>query len=144
MKGGHDLNPIWLVEDSENDIELTLAALEECQLADRVVTMRDGSDALDRIETLNSTADNLSPSVVLMDIKMPKVSGIEVLHRIKSDPDLKHIPVVMLSSSAQDSDVTECYEVGANAYIVKPLESEDFFRALRVAGEFWAVVNHKR
>lgn len=138
-----ELKPIWLVEDSANDVELTLAALENVHLANCVIVMRDGSEVLERLQSLNPTRDELHPVVVLLDIKMPKVSGIEVLRKIKADPRLKHLPVVMLTSSGEGPDITECYELGANAYVVKPVESSAFFDAVKTAGEFWAVVNEQ-
>jgi len=133
------LRPIWLVEDSIEDVELTLAALETVHLANRVVVMRDGSEALERLES-HIDAESL-PAVILLDIKMPKASGIEVLCRIKRDPALKNLPVVMLTSSRQSPDVAECYKLGANAYVVKPVDSNSFFDAVTSAGNFWAVVN---
>ncbi len=137
------LKPIWLVEDSANDIELTLAALDNVHLANCVIVMRDGSEALQRIQDLTQTGTELHPVVVLLDIKMPKVSGIDVLRQIKADPRLKHLPVVMLTSSREGPDIAECYELGANAYVVKPVESVAFFEAVKTAGEFWAVVNEQ-
>jgi CheY-like chemotaxis protein len=135
------LRPIWLVEDSDEDVELTLAALQEIHLANRVVVMRDGSEVLDRLQI--PIEAGCQPAVILLDIKMPKVSGIEVLRHIKGDPDLKHLPVVMLTSSRQGPDVTECYNLGANAYVVKPVDFTGFFDAVRTAGKFWAVVNER-
>lgn len=135
------LRPIWLVEDSDEDVELTLAALAEIHLANRVVVMRDGSEVLDRFQI--PMAVDCQPALILLDIKMPKVNGIEVLSRIKGDPDLKHLPVVMLTSSRQGPDVTKCYNQGANAYVVKPVDAVGFFDAVRTAGKFWAVVNEQ-
>ena len=137
----NSLKPIWLVEDSADDIELTLAALESIHLANRVIVMRDGSEAIDRIEAC-AGADSL-PAVILLDIKMPKLSGIEVLRAIKSDLNLKNLPVVMLTSSRQGPDLAECYALGANAYVVKPVESTAFFEAVTTVGKFWAVVNER-
>jgi CheY-like chemotaxis protein len=134
-----DLKPIWLVEDSANDIELTLSALQESNLANNVVVLRDGSEALKRLSELRP--GGAAPAVILLDIKMPKVSGIDVLRRIKSDPSLKYLPVVMLTSSKEGPDVKECYELGANAYVVKPVGFGDFFDALKTLGKFWAVLN---
>jgi len=134
-----DLKPIWLVEDSANDIELTLAALQQSNLANNVVVLRDGSEALERLRELRP--GGAVPAVVLLDIKMPKVSGIDVLRRIKTDPSLKNLPVVMLTSSKEEPDVRECYELGANAYVVKPVAFGDFFDALKTLGKFWAVLN---
>ena len=136
----NSLNPIWLVEDSAKDIELTLAALEESNLANRVMVLRDGSEALERLRTLNTLGREARPVAILLDIKMPKVSGLEVLREIKSDAHLKNLPVVMLTSSRQGPDITQCYELGANAYVVKPVGFVEFFEAVKALGKFWAVV----
>jgi CheY-like chemotaxis protein len=136
-----NLKPIWLVEDSANDIEFTLAAFEEGHLANKVVVLRDGSEALARLAELRDPSS--MPAVVLLDIKMPKVSGVEVLRKIKGDPNLKSLPVVMLTSSREGPDITECYELGANGYVVKPVEFGDFFDALKTLGKFWAVLNER-
>jgi CheY-like chemotaxis protein len=135
------LKHIWLVEDSADDIELTLAALEDIHLANRVIVMRDGSEVIDRLLTCSKTGS--LPSVILLDIKMPKVSGIEVLRRVKGDPHLKRLPVVMLTSSRQSPDIAQCYALGANAYVVKPVESAAFFEAVKTAGRFWAIMNER-
>lgn len=135
------LKPIWLVEDSADDIELTLAALEGIHLANRVIVMRDGSEVIDRLSA-QTGADTL-PAVILLDIKMPKVSGIDVLRHIKGTPLLKNLPVVMLTSSRQGPDLAECYLLGANAYVVKPVESTAFIEAVTAVGKFWAVVNER-
>lgn len=135
------LKPILLVEDSAKDIELTLAALEDSHLANRIVVLRDGSEALAYLSVHNNAADESFPAVLLLDIKMPKVSGIEVLRAIKSNPTLKHVPVVMLTSSRDGPDLNECYELGANGYVVKPVEFSEFFEAVKALGKYWAVVN---
>jgi CheY-like chemotaxis protein len=135
------LRPIWLVEDSIEDVELTLAALDTIHLANRVVVMRDGSEALERLD--GAMEPDSQPAVIMLDINMPKVSGMEVLCRIKGDPDLKSLPVVMLTSSRQSPDVAECYRLGANAYLVKPVDSVSFFEVVKMAGRFWAVVNER-
>jgi CheY-like chemotaxis protein len=136
-----DLKPIWLVEDSANDVELTLSAFQGSNLANNIVVLRDGNDALERLSQLRP--GEAFPSAIFLDIKMPKVSGIEVLRKIKSDPNLKCLPVVMLTSSKEGPDVRECYELGANAYVVKPVEFGDFFEALKTLGKFWAVLNER-
>jgi CheY-like chemotaxis protein len=138
-----NLKPIWLVEDSANDIELTLAALEDNHLANRVIVMRDGSEALEHLRDLGQLGADSFPAVILLDIKMPKVSGIDVLRIIKADPCLKSLPVVMLTSSREGPDMTACYELGANAYVVKPVEFGAFFEALKTLGKFWAVLNER-
>ena len=136
----NSLNPIWLVEDSADDIELTLAALESIHLANHVVVMHDGSEVIDRLKA--DGIDSL-PAVILLDIKMPKVSGIEVLRALKNDLRLKNLPVVMLTSSRQGPDLAECYALGVNAYVVKPVESTAFIEAVTTVGKFWAVVNER-
>jgi CheY-like chemotaxis protein len=135
------LKPIWLVEDSADDIELTLAALESIHLANRVIVMRDGSEAIDRLRDLDG--NDALPGVILLDIKMPKVSGIDVLRHIKGDLRLRGLPVVMLTSSRQGPDLAECYALGANASVVKPVESTAFIEAVTTVGKFWAVVNER-
>ncbi len=139
----NDLRPILIAEDSENDIELILGALDGNNLANRVVVVRNGAEALDYLYRRGSYASSGSraPVVVLLDIKMPKVSGIETLRLMKADPVLSKIPVVMLTSSREGPDMQECYRLGANAYVVKPLVFQDFFEAIRVLGQFWAIVN---
>jgi CheY-like chemotaxis protein len=135
------LKPIWLVEDSADDIELTLAALSSINLANRVVVMHDGSEVIDRVQAGDGL--DLLPVVILLDIKMPKVSGIEVLRYLKGDPALRQLPVVILTSSRQGPDLAECYRLGANGYVVKPVQSAAFFEAIRATGKFWAVVNER-
>jgi len=137
----NSLKPIWLVEDSADDIELTLAALESIHLANHVVVMRDGSEVIERLK--NNVGTESLPAVILLDIKMPKVSGIEVLGVIKNDLKLNDLPVVMLTSSRQGPDLAECYALGVNAYVVKPVESSAFFEAVTTVGKFWAVVNER-
>jgi CheY-like chemotaxis protein len=138
-----DLKPILLVEDSVNDIELTLAALEENHLANEVVVVRDGAEALDylyRRGVFRLRADG-NPAVVLLDLKLPKVDGLEVLKTIKEDPDMKCVPVVMLTSSREEQDLARSYHLGVNAYVVKPVDFTDFLKSIRELGLFWAVVN---
>jgi CheY-like chemotaxis protein len=137
------LKRILLVEDSLNDIDLTLAALEEHNLANEVVVARDGAEALDYLHRRGQHADRDTgqPVVILLDIKMPKVNGIEVLRQMKSDPTLKHLPVVMLTSSKEEPDLAACYELGANAYVVKPVDFQQFVSAVKQVGVFWAVLN---
>lgn len=137
----NQVRPILLVEDSAKDIELTLAALEEGKLANRVIVLRNGSEALEYLRGNAETDLDAFPVVVLLDIKMPKVSGIEVLRALKSDPRLKRLPAVMLTSSKEGPDMAECYELGANGYVVKPVDFSEFFEAVKAVGKFWAVVN---
>jgi CheY-like chemotaxis protein len=135
------LKPILLVEDSSDDIELTLSALDESHLANRVIVLRDGNAALEYLQHQCATDPESLPVVVLLDIKMPKVSGIEVLRAINRDPELKKVPVVMLTSSREGPDIEECYELGVNSYVVKPVEFNEFFEAVKELGKFWAISN---
>jgi CheY-like chemotaxis protein len=137
------LRRILLVEDSLKDIDLTLAALEEHNLANKVDVARDGAEALDYLHRRGRFAgrDNNLPVVVFLDIKMPKLNGIEVLQKMKSDPALKQLPVVMLTSSKEEPDLATCYELGANAYVVKPVDFQQFVNAVKQVGIFWAVLN---
>ena len=137
------LKNILLVEDDPRDVELTLAALEEHRLANKVVVVRDGEQALDylyhRGEFKKRAGGN--PILVLLDLKMPKVNGLEVLTIIKDDEQLKTIPVVVLSSSRETPDVAGCYQHGVNAYVVKPVDFAEFMKAVKQLGIFWAAVN---
>ena len=137
------LKPILLVEDNPNDLELTLIALERSQLANEVVVVRDGADALDYLHARGqyATRDQGNPAVVLLDLKLPKVDGMEVLADIRSNPALKSIPVVMLTSSKEEQDLIRSYELGVNAYVVKPVDFKEFVRAIADLGIFWAVLN---
>ena len=137
------LRRIMLVEDNLNDIDLTLAALEEHHLANEIVVARDGAEALDYLYGRGKFAGRVDgpPAVILLDIKMPKVSGLEVLRQMKSDPALSTLPVVMLTSSREEPDLAASYALGANAYVVKPVDFQQFVDAVRQIGVFWAVVN---
>jgi CheY-like chemotaxis protein len=136
------LNPILLVEDSANDVELMLSALEACDIVNPVVVLNDGNEALNFLRSRTLAADpSKLPAVLLLDIKMPKVDGIEVLRQVKADQRLKHLPVVMLTSSHESSDIETCYELGANGYAVKPIDFTEFFQTVKDIGRFWAVVN---
>jgi CheY-like chemotaxis protein len=138
-----DLRPILLVEDNPKDIELTLAALAKCQLANDIVVTRDGADALDFLYRRNAHVTRApgDPAVVLLDLKLPKVDGLEVLERLKGDPQRRQIPVVMLTSSREESDLVRSYELGVNAFVVKPVDFNAFFEAIQDLGMFWAVLN---
>jgi CheY-like chemotaxis protein len=138
-----DLRPILLVEDSPKDLELTLAALRKCQLANDIVVARDGEEAVDYLYSTGRFADRAEgdPAVVLLDLKLPKVDGLEVLERVKGDPALRHIPVVMLTSSREEQDLVRSYELGVNAFVVKPVEFTKFFKAIEDLGVFWAILN---
>jgi CheY-like chemotaxis protein len=137
------LKPILLVEDNPNDLELTLIALERSQLANEVVVVRDGADALDYLHARAPYAsrEQGNPAVVLLDLKLPKVDGMEVLAEIRGNPALKSIPVVMLTSSREEQDLIRSYELGVNAYVVKPVDFTEFVRAIADLGIFWAVLN---
>jgi len=138
-----DLKRILLVEDSPRDAELALNALAVHQLANQVVHVRDGADALDYLYRRGEFAGRAGaqPALVLLDLKLPKVDGLEVLRQIKGDPDLKTIPVVMMTSSREERDLVNSYELGVNAYVVKPVKFSDFVEAVKQVGGFWAVVN---
>jgi CheY-like chemotaxis protein len=134
---------ILLVEDSKHDVELTLVALEECHLANQVDVVNDGAEALDYLHKRGAYADRADglPVVVLLDLKMPKVDGLEVLRHMKSDAVLKRIPVVMLTSSREEKDLVQSYELGVNGYVVKPVDFEQFIESIKQLGCFWAIVN---
>ena len=138
-----DLRPILLVEDNPKDIELTLAALTKCQLANDIVVTRDGAEALDYLYCRGQYQDRLpgDPAVVLLDLKLPKVVGQEVLAKIKADGITRAIPVVMLTSSREESDLVRSYELGVNAFVVKPVDFNAFFEAIQDLGMFWGVLN---
>jgi len=134
---------ILLVDDSPRDIELALAALREYHVANAVVTLRDGAEALDYLFRRGEFAGRHDddPTVVLLDLKMPRVNGLEVLRQLKADPHLKLIPVVMMTSSREDQDLLASYRLGVNAYVVKPLNFHEFMDAIKVLGAFWIVLN---
>ena len=138
-----DLRPILLVEDSPRDLELTMAALAKCQLANDIVVTRDGAEALDYLYARGQYEgrDPGHPAVVLLDLKLPKMDGLQVLEIIKKDPMLRQIPVVMLTSSREERDVLQSYESGVNAFVVKPVDFNVFFEAIQDLGMFWAVLN---
>ena len=134
---------ILLAEDSEADAELTLLALREKRLADQVTWVRDGEEAFDFLYCRGkyTARPNRHPKLVLLDLKMPKVDGIEVLRQIKGDPDTKTIPVVVLTSSAEDRDVIDSYQLGVNSYIVKPVEFDKLVQEVSKLGDYWAIMN---
>lgn len=137
------LGRILLVEDSPEDIELTLAALAEQDITTEVVVARDGAEGLDYLfrRGPHEARDTGDPVVVLLDLKLPKVDGLEVLEKVKADPELRKIPVVMLTSSQEEQDLAVSYDRGANAYVVKPVSFDDFIEAVKEVGLFWAVIN---
>jgi CheY-like chemotaxis protein len=137
------LKPILLVEDNPNDLELTLIALERSNLANDVIVVRDGAEALDYLNCTGEWAKRSAgnPAVVLLDLKLPKIDGLEVLRHIRSTDRLKSMPVVMLTSSSEEKDLLRSYELGVNAYVVKPVDFKEFVRAIADLGIFWAVLN---
>jgi len=137
------LKRILLVEDSERDIELTLAALEENNLANEAVVARDGAEALDYLYHRGQFTRHANglPVVVLLDLKMPKVDGLEVLRQMRADENLKHIPVVMITSSREEQDLIKSYQLGVNAYVVKPVDFQQFANSVKEIGFFWAIIN---
>ena len=138
-----ELKRVLLAEDSAKDVELTLEALEEHHLANEVVVTRDGAEAWDYLSRSGKFAGRPAgnPAVVLLDLKMPKMDGLEVLRAMRADERLRSVPVVMLTSSCEERDVLESYALGVNAYVVKPVAFADFIGAVRQLGLFWAVVN---
>ena len=139
----NELGRILIVEDDPKDVELTLTALEEYNLANEVVVTRDGEEALDYLYCRGNfkmrSSDN--PAVLLLDLKLPKVNGLEVLQQIKSDEKLKIIPVVVLTSSREERDMVASYKLGVNAYVVKPVDFHEFVNAIKELGVFWAIIN---
>lgn len=137
------LGRILMVEDDAKDVELTLTALEDYNLANEVIVARDGEEALDylycRGQFKMRSGDN--PAVMLLDLKLPKVDGLEVLKQVKSDQKLKLIPVVVLTSSKEEKDMVASYQLGVNAYVVKPVDFHEFVNAIKELGIFWAVIN---
>ncbi|MEW6247276.1 MAG: response regulator [Nitrospirota bacterium] len=135
--------PIVLAEDNPRDAELALAAMEEHHLADKVVVCRDGAEVLDYLYCRGRYKTRLqgNPAVVFLDLKMPKVDGLEVLRTIKADARLRPIPVVMLTSSREERDLAQSYALGANAYVVKPVEFQQFLKAVKESGMFWGLIN---
>lgn len=138
-----ELKKILLVEDNPMDVELTMEALSEKGLANGIVVARDGVEAMDYLKYKGKFAsrETGSPAVILLDIKMPRMDGFEVLELIRTDPQLKTIPVVMLTSSREEFDLNRCYELGTNAYIVKPVDYSEFVAAVKSVGIFWAMLN---
>ena len=138
-----ELKRILLVEDNANDVELTLSALESINLANKVDVVDDGAEALDYLNYRGkfSNRQKCYPVVILLDLKLPKISGLEVLKEIRADQTLKHIPVVILTSSKEEKDLITGYELGVNAYVVKPVEYTAFITAIKELGSFWAIIN---
>jgi DNA-binding response OmpR family regulator len=134
---------ILLVEDDPKDVELTLTALDEYNLANEVVVARDGEEALDYLHCRGAfkTRAKENPAVLLLDLKLPKIDGLEVLQQVKSDEKLKMIPVVVLTSSREERDMIGSYKLGVNAYVVKPVDFHEFVNAIKELGIFWAIIN---
>jgi CheY-like chemotaxis protein len=143
MESTNKLGRILMVEDDPKDVELTLTALEDYNLANEVVVTRDGEQALEylfcRGEYKMRSGEN--PAVMLLDLKLPKIDGLEVLKQIKSDEKLRMIPVVVLTSSKEEKDMVASYKLGVNAYVVKPVDFHEFVNAIKELGVFWAVIN---
>ncbi len=138
-----ELRTIMLAEDNPKDVELTLEALSEHNLANQVIVVKDGVEAIEYLHCQGKykMRNKGNPAVLLLDIKMPRMDGIEVLKAIREDPALKTLPVVMLTSSREEPDLKRSYELGANAYVVKPVDFKDFIEAVKQVGVFWAVIN---
>lgn len=137
------LRRILLADDSPNDVELTLAALEESVLANSIDVVADGVEALDYLRRRGAWATRPEglPAVVLLDIKMPRMDGLEVLREVRFDPALRALPIVMLTSSREQRDIIESYELGVNGYVVKPVAMAEFIQAIQRVGLFWALLN---
>jgi len=140
-----EVKRILIVDDSPKDVELTISALAEKNLANEVDVAEDGEEALDYLYKRGKFVDNKNgnPAVILLDIKMPKMNGIEVLKHIRSNTKFKSIPVIMVTSSGEEKDLVESYKLGANAYVVKPVDIVQFINAIKDLGQFWAVINQQ-
>jgi len=139
-----NFGPILIAEDNDMDLELTLEALKSLNLTNEIIVVRDGAEALDFFFLRGKFEErdaSMNPVVALLDIKMPKVTGIEVLEVIKQDQNLKDIPIVMLTSSREDKDIRKCYDFGVNAFVVKPVDFDQFNEAIKAIGLFWGVSN---
>jgi CheY-like chemotaxis protein len=139
----NDVRTILLAEDNPKDVELILEALSDHNLANQVTVVKDGVETMEylRCEGKYKLRPKGNPAVVLLDIKMPRMDGIEVLQAVRNDPALKVLPIVMLTSSCEEPDLKRSYECGANAYVVKPIEFEEFIEAVKQVGVFWAILN---
>jgi two-component system response regulator len=140
-----NIRPILLAEDSPADAEMAIDALREANLANPIVHVEDGVEALDYLLRRGRYTDRAvgDPAVLMLDIKMPRMDGLEVLQRIREDETLRRIPVVILTSSREESDLARSWDLGANAYVVKPVDAEQFFSAVKTLGRFWAVFNEQ-
>ncbi len=135
--------PILLAEDNPNDVELTLSALHSLNLANEVVVVNDGASVMDFLCRRNAFASRTSPqpAVLLLDLKMPRMDGLETLRAIRADPELRLVPVVILTSSREETDLVKGYRLGANGYVVKPVDFDQFIAAVSQLGVYWALVN---
>jgi two-component system response regulator len=140
-----DLRTILLVEDSMADAEMAIDALREAKLANPIVHLEDGVDCLDWLHRRGAYADRIEgdPSVILLDIKMPRMDGLEVLKQLRTEERWKRLPVVILSSSREESDLASSWNLGVNAYVLKPVDVQQFFTAVQTLGHFWAVLNQR-
>jgi len=145
MEHSKDQVEILLVEDNPDDAMLSIMAIEESRVVNKIIHLKDGADALDYIfhagKYASQPVDN-HPKIILLDLKMPKISGLEVLRRLKADDEMKKIPVIVFTSSNEDPDVKECYSLGVNSYVVKPLNFSQFKKAVNEIGLYWAVLNY--
>lgn len=141
----HELKTILIAEDNPQDLELTIEALTEHKIANEVIAVRDGVEAMEYLncEGRYKNRKNENPAVLLLDIKMPRMDGIEVLEEIRKQERLKNLPVVMLTSSREEPDLKKCYNLGVNAYVVKPVDFKDFAEAVKQIGIFWAIFNEQ-
>lgn len=137
------VKPIVLVEDNPQDLELALSALAKARLANEVVVLRDGEDALEYLcyQGRHEFREKGNPALILLDLQLPKVDGLEILAHLKKDPGLRMVPVVMLTGSREEEILARSYELGVNAYVVKPVHFHDFVKAVQDLGDFWAVLN---
>lgn len=141
----YEIIDILLVEDNPQDAELAIRALKKSNLSNKIFTITDGAEALDFLYCKGKYEGRQSlnkPKVILLDLKLPKVSGLEVLAKIKGDPNLKKIPIVVVTSSKEDPDIKEAYELGANSYVVKPVDFDKFIDSIQNLGYYWLLVNH--
>ena len=135
---------ILLVEDNINDAELTMRALKKNHIVNKIIHLKDGAEALDFLFCEGAYCErniNNKPKAILLDLKMPKVDGLEVLRKVKSDERMRSIPVVVLTSSKEDPDIKACYELGVNSYIVKPVDGGNFFSAIKEIGLYWMILS---
>lgn len=143
MEQRNNLQIILLAEDNPKDIELTLEAFSGFHLANRITVVKDGVEAMEYLHYKGKYKSRKkgNPAIILTDVKMPRMDGLELLQAIRNDPELKLLPVVMFTSSREKADIKRCYELGANAYVVKPLDFDDFMDAIKQLGVFWALMN---